>query len=130
MSLSPCRRPESGLSITRQRVDFSSPMSILCRRRLKDNPVSTGWFLGAVATLSLGSGGCVDIVASGEEGAGASSAVGQGSVVHGAAGSGVECACGGPRGRCVAVFGGELVAWAQGVSQRCGGGVRCAVGSA
>ena len=39
--------------------------------------------------------------------------------------------CGrGPRGRCVAVFGGELVAWAQGLSQRCGGWVRRAVGSA
>lgn len=37
---------------------------------------------------SLNSGGCVDIVASCEEGAGASSAVGQASAVHGVAGAG------------------------------------------
>ncbi len=79
---------------------------------------------------SLGSGGCVDIIASCEEGAGSPAAVGQTPAVHGAAGPGVEYPSRGPRGRCVALFRGELGAWAQGLPQRCGGWVRRALGSA
>lgn len=78
---------------------------------------------------SLDSGGCVDIVASGEEGAGASSAVGQAPAVHGLAGSGVECARRGSRSRCVPFSGNELGAWLQDLPQRCCRWFRPATGS-
>ena len=79
---------------------------------------------------SLGSGGCVVIVASCEEGAGASSAVGQTPTVHGAAGEGLERALRGPRSRRVPVRGDELDARLQDLPQRRRGRVRPAAGSA
>lgn len=78
---------------------------------------------------SLNSGGCVDIVSSGEEGAGAPSAIGQTSAVHGVAGSRVERARRGPRSRCLSVSGDELDTWLQDLPQRHRGRVRPAPGS-
>lgn len=79
---------------------------------------------------SLHSGGCVDIVVSGEEGAGASSAVGQASAVHGVAGSRVERARRGPRSRCISVGRDELNTPLQDLPQRRRGRVRPASGLA
>jgi hypothetical protein len=79
---------------------------------------------------SLDSGGCVGIVASGEEGAGASSAVDQTSAFHGVAGSRLERALRSPRSRCIAILRGKLVAWTQGLPQWRRGRVRPAPGSA
>jgi len=71
---------------------------------------------------SLGSGGCVGIVSSGEEGAGASSAVGQASAFRGAAGSRVERSRRGPRSRGISHLRSKLVARIQDLSQRRHGG--------
>lgn len=53
------------------------------------------------SNTSLDSGGCVGIVASCEEGAGASSAIGQASAFHGIASPRVKRARWGPRSRCI-----------------------------
>lgn len=79
---------------------------------------------------SLDSGGCVGIVGSGEEGAGAASAIGQTSAIHGVAGQRVEHPCRSPGGRCVPVCGDELDQRLQGVPQRRRSQVRPTVGSA
>lgn len=67
-----------------------------CQCRLKTGPVVPRWFLLTVATPPRFWSRVV-VVSSCEEGAGAASAVGQASVVHGAARAGVEHSRGGPR---------------------------------
>lgn len=107
----------------RERLLTASP----CRLRL--NPEQVGVVSSRCRNTSLGSGGCVGIVASGEERAGASSAIGQTSAVHGVAGARVEYSCRGPRSRCLAIVGDELDTRLQDVSQRCRGRLRPAAGS-
>jgi len=73
--------------------DFSGhgrPPAGRCQRHSNLDPVTAWRFLATVATTSEILGGCVVIVASCEEGAGAASAVGQASAVHGVAQSRVE----------------------------------------
>src|SRR5262249_2075285 len=64
---------------------------------LEFDPLAAGRFLLTVATLPKIIGGCV-VDSSGEEGAGAASAVGQAAAVHGAAQPGVEHLGRGARG--------------------------------
>lgn len=78
---------------------------------------------------SLDSGGCVDIIASGQEGAGASTAIGQASTVHGVAGSRVERARRGPRSRRLPVSSNELGTWVHDLPQRRRRRFRSALGS-
>jgi len=66
-----------------QIADSGAARRSRCRRHVKTDPVSERRFLLTVATLPKIIGGCV--VSSGEEGAGAASAVGQASAVRGAA---------------------------------------------
>ena len=63
----------------------------------------------------LKSGGCVVVASSCQEGAGAASAVGQTSAVHGVARTRVEHPRRGSRGRCVSDHREQLVAWLQDV---------------
>lgn len=65
----------------------------------------------------LSSGGCVDIIAPCEKGAGTASAVGQTTTLHGAVGPRVECASSSPRSRRLTFIGRELVPRLQDVLQ-------------
>ena len=86
-------------------------------------------FPAAVATPPRKSGGCVVVASSCQEGAGAASAVGQTSAVHGVAGTRVEHPRRGPRGRCVSDHREQLVAWLQDVPPWPGRGLRAGAGA-
>ena len=92
---------------------------------------STGGFPLTVAALSLIiRGRVVVVVSSGEEGAGAASAVGLAPAVGRAARAGVEHRCCGPGGRGVAVSWSDLVARLQDLPPRPGHRFRAAAGAA
>ena len=94
-----------------------------CQRHVKTDPLSAGGFQGWSQHFRE-SGGRVVIVSSGQEGAGASPAVGQTSEVHGASRTRAEHRRRRPRGRRVTHRGKELGERLQDVPLRSGGGVR------